>query len=89
MFPGLASGTVNAFQGRERAVVVASFVRSNPDQDLGFVADARRLNVAVTRARHRFVGVGDTATLGVMPEFKRLVDTIAEGGGYRSGWEFA
>jgi hypothetical protein len=86
-FPGVAAGTVNAFQGREHDVIVGSFVRSNADGDLGFVADPRRLNVAVTRARHRFVGIGDSATLCASADFRRLVDTIAEGGGYRSGWE--
>jgi len=88
MLPGVEAGTVNAFQGREKDVILASFVRSNPEQDLGFVADPRRLNVAVTRARQRFVGVGDVATLGASPHFQRLVDGIAALGGYRSGWEF-
>jgi hypothetical protein len=87
-WPELEAGTVNAFQGREKDVVLATFVRSNADQDVGFVSDPRRLNVSVTRARHRFVGIGDVATLGVVPEFQRLVDTIAALGGYASGWEY-
>jgi len=88
LLPGVEAGTVNAFQGREKDVILASFVRSNPEQELGFVADPRRLNVAVTRARQRFVGIGDVATLGASPHFQRLVDEIAALGGYRSGWEF-
>ena len=87
--PQLESGSVNAFQGREKRVILVSFVRSNPDQRLGFVADARRLNVTVTRARERFIAVGDSATLGVNPHYQRVIDAIAAGGGYRSGWEMA
>lgn len=87
--PELESGTVNAFQGREKDVILASFVRSNPDQELGFVADPRRLNVSITRARHRFVGIGDAATLGASPLYTRVIDTIAAQGGYTSGWELA
>lgn len=86
-FPQLEAGTVNAFQGREKPVIIASFVRSNDAQELGFVADVRRLNVTVTRARDRFIGIGDTATLSSSPAYRRLTDTIAELGGYRSGWE--
>lgn len=86
--PELESGTVNRFQGREKDVILASFVRSNADQELGFVADPRRLNVSVTRARHRFVAIGDSATLGTNPLWQRLIDTIAGLGGYRTGWEY-
>lgn len=85
--PGIEVSTVNAFQGREKDVILASFVRSNPDQELGFVADPHRLNVTLTRARRLFVGIGDSGTLGVSPHFGRLLDDV--GGGYVSGWELA
>lgn len=87
--PELESGTVNAFQGREKRVVIASFVRSNPEQELGFVADPRRLNVTVTRARERLLLVGDSATLAAHPAFAKLFDRVNTLGGYRSGWELA
>lgn len=60
--------TVDGSQGAEADVVIVSFVRSNPPRGnkgtrIGFVDDARRLNVALTRARHALVMVGDAATL--------------------------
>jgi superfamily I DNA and/or RNA helicase len=88
-FPKIESGSINSFQGREKSVVLVSFVRSNADQQLGFVADPRRLNVTLTRARDRFIAIGDTATLGVNPDYQRVIDQIAALGGYRSGWEMA
>ncbi|XP_038223624.1 probable helicase senataxin [Zerene cesonia] len=41
--------TVDSFQGQERDVVVVSLARSH---GLGFLADAGRMNVLLTRARH-------------------------------------
>ena len=46
--------TVDSFQGREARVVVLSIVRDG-SKGLGFWADARRLTVALTRARTRLI----------------------------------
>ena len=53
-------GTVDGYQGQEADVVVFSCVRTTR---LGFLADERRLNVAITRARESLLIVGSAALL--------------------------
>jgi len=60
----LRIGTVDAFQGSEADVVIISAVRAGgTSADVGFVADERRLNVALTRARHVLIFVCNAETL--------------------------
>lgn len=53
--------TVDAFQGRETDIVIYSIVRSNPEGKIGFLSDARRLNVALSRARELLIITGDSS----------------------------
>ena len=61
---GVEIDTVDGFQGREKEAVVISLVRANPRGEIGFLADTRRMNVAVTRARRKLIVIGDGATVG-------------------------
>lgn len=55
--------TVDSFQGDERDIIIISFVRSNYRGSTGFLRDFRRLNVALTRAKHCLFMLGNRTTL--------------------------
>jgi len=79
--------TVDGFQGREKEAVVVSLVRSNEQGDLGFVADIRRINVALTRARKKLIVVGDSATIARHPFHDGFVRYAESVGAWRSAWD--
>jgi len=84
---GLEVDTVDGFQGREKEAVVVSLVRSGAAGEVGFLADVRRVNVAVTRARRKLVVVGDSAAVSRHPFHAGLVRHAQDVGGWASAWE--
>lgn len=55
--------TIDGFQGQERDVVIMSCVRAASSGRIGFLADVRRMNVAITRPRHCLLVLGSAGTL--------------------------
>lgn len=50
---------VDAFQGSEVDLVIYSVVRNNQRNEIGFLSDTRRLNVALSRGRNCLIIVGN------------------------------
>ncbi|WP_396431867.1 AAA domain-containing protein [Limnohabitans sp.] len=54
--------------------------RSNPQGEIGFLSDIRRMNVGMTRARRKLLLVGDSSTLCRHPFFGELLAYVKGGG---------
>lgn len=84
---GLEVDTVDGFQGREKEAVVVSLCRANEAGEVGFLADVRRMNVALTRSRKKLVVVGDGATVARHPFYERFLRHAQATGAWRSAWD--
>ena len=80
--------TIDGFQGQEREIVYISLVRSNERCEIGFLADYRRMNVAMTRARKLLVVIGDSATIGTDQFYQKFLEYCEKEGYYKSAWEY-
>ena len=72
--------SVDGFQGREKEVILISFVRANLAKEIGFVKDRRRLNVAMTRAKTKLIMIGHMPTLSANDPFDALQKWLEERG---------
>uniref|UniRef100_A0A8C6L8N7 DNA-binding protein SMUBP-2 n=1 Tax=Nothobranchius furzeri TaxID=105023 RepID=A0A8C6L8N7_NOTFU len=86
--PELEIKSVDGFQGREKEAVVLSLVRSNRKGEVGFLAENRRINVAVTRARRHIAVVCDTQTVQNHAFLKSLISHMTEFGETRTAFEY-
>jgi len=80
--------TVDGFQGQEKDIVIISLVRSNDKQEIGFLKDLRRMNVAITRARKKLIVIGDSSTLSSSKFYTSFQEYIEMHNGYHSAWEY-
>lgn len=78
--------TVDGFQGREVDILLLSTVRASSFDEsgrsstggIGFVADVRRMNVALTRAKFSLWIFGNARTLQVNPHWTALIQDARE-----------
>ncbi|KZT00673.1 P-loop containing nucleoside triphosphate hydrolase protein [Laetiporus sulphureus 93-53] len=82
--------SVEEFQGDERKVIILSTVRSSRDlleydarYALGFVANPRRFNVAVTRAQALLIVIGDPSVLSLDPLWRAFLNYVYLNDGWR------
>lgn len=84
----IAVNTIDSFQGQERDVVYISMTRSNTTGEIGFLADTRRMNVAMTRARKKLIIIGDSSTLANLQFYNDFIAYAEQASGYQSAWEY-
>ncbi|KAK0152964.1 DNA replication ATP-dependent helicase/nuclease DNA2 [Merluccius polli] len=79
-FSGVEVNTVDKYQGRDKSVIMLSFVRSTKEEgNLGeLLKDWRRLNVAVTRAKHKLLMVGSAATIRRYAPLEKLLNHLQQ-----------
>ncbi|CAG9854946.1 unnamed protein product [Phyllotreta striolata] len=76
--------TVDQFQGKDKGVIIYSCGCSRDVAAFAapgrhdLLEDKRRLNVAMTRAKHKLLVVGDVKTLMVFSTFKKLLERFED-----------
>ena len=83
-FKDVEIDTVDAFQGREKEMIIFSAVRSNDESNIGFLRDLRRLNVALSRAKRKMIFIGDSSTISKNDAYDKLLKYIKKSGLYYS-----
>lgn len=79
--------TIDAVQGNESESIILCLTRSNEEQEIGFLRDYRRTNVAISRAKKRCYIIGDSATIGNNPFYNNLIEKFEVANRYESVWE--
>lgn len=71
--------TIDQYQGRENDCVIVSFVVCNDTESSGsmLLCDARRVNVALTRARKKLILIGSESSIRLESDFlRRMLRTL-------------
>lgn len=72
-YPNIDIHTVDGFQGNEKECIILSLVRFNEQNELGFVKDERRLNVAITRAKRQLCVIGNLETFFISQQSNKFL----------------
>ena len=70
----LKIATVDNYQGEQNDYIIASLVRSNPDGKIGFMGEANRLNVFMSRARMSLLIIGNSNTFCRDPNWAKVLE---------------
>lgn len=76
--------TTDAFQGRESDVIIFSCVRAS-NKGIGFLADIRRMNVGLTRAKSSLWVLGNSQSLSQGEFWNKLVSNARQRNLYTDG----
>ena len=75
---GLKISSVDNYQGEENDIILLSLVRSNRDNDIGFLRANNRLCVALSRARHGLYVVGNLIGIAEKSDLMREILRVAK-----------
>uniref|UniRef100_A0A0B6ZZJ2 DNA replication ATP-dependent helicase/nuclease n=1 Tax=Arion vulgaris TaxID=1028688 RepID=A0A0B6ZZJ2_9EUPU len=70
--------TVDQYQGRDKSIIIISFVRTHDDNAGELLKDLRRLNVALTRARHKLILIGNAKALKIYEHMAKILNRLEE-----------
>jgi senataxin len=85
IFEEIEFNTTDAFQGREREIIIFSCVRAKSSTGIGFLGDIRRMNVGLTRAKSSLWVLGDSRALQQGEYWNRLIENSKERDRYTTG----
>ncbi|KAM3718203.1 DNA replication ATP-dependent helicase/nuclease DNA2 [Dirofilaria immitis] len=77
---GIEVNTIDQYQGRDKSVIVLSFVWTGEAENRKseLLADCRRINVAITRAKHKLILIGCQKSLSSYPAVNAMINAIPE-----------
>jgi ATP-dependent RNA/DNA helicase IGHMBP2 len=73
---GVEVRTVDGFQGRKKEIIIISLVRSNTNNEIGFLIDPQRMNVLLTRAKCAMIVFGNKRTLISNDLWKNWIENV-------------
>lgn len=87
--PFVEVNSIDGFQGREKKIIIISLTRSNDRNQIGFLKDLRRLNVALTRAICELVVIGNPKTISSEKTYEDFMEFVKNNGTYISEKEIS
>ncbi|XP_050325111.1 putative helicase MOV-10 isoform X2 [Bactrocera neohumeralis] len=77
----IETGSVETYRGKEKAVIIVSFVRSRY-KSLGFLRNPKRLNVVLSRAKSLLILIGNDVTLSKQSDYEFVIKECKRHGNF-------
>ncbi|XP_011206907.2 putative helicase MOV-10 isoform X2 [Bactrocera dorsalis] len=77
----IETGSVETYRGKEKAVIIVSFVRSRY-KSLGFLKNPKRLNVILSRAKSLLILIGNDVTLSKQSDYEFVIKECKRHGNF-------
>jgi regulator of nonsense transcripts 1 len=84
-YEDLEIASVDTFQGREKNFIIFSLVRANDQNQIGFLKDARRMCVSLTRAKYGLIVLGNADTFARNRLWVKFIEKCVSNGVFVQG----